>query len=191
MAMCILGSHYASASHWTSSPHPRHNNNGRCRSANIGGALRQRSLGKTSGRIGHGMQGCQVFSLYQNLLAPPQRAQALQVLLDDIRGPCQGHLSTGIFGTKFLLDVLSREGHAEMAYAIVNQDAFPGWGQTARRRGHHALGALEGERQHLLAHHPMFGSSASGSISGWAVSNPMARPWASIASPSGRKWSRI
>jgi alpha-L-rhamnosidase len=38
------------------------------------------------------------------------------------------HLDCGILGTKYLLHALSDNGRADIAYKIVNQHSFPGWG---------------------------------------------------------------
>jgi len=125
---------------------------------NIRRAYVEKFWDKTTGRIGPGTQACQAYALCQNLLAPEQRAAALQVLLDDIRGPSQGHLSTGIFGTKFLLDVLSREGHAETAYRIVNQHTFPGWGFMLEGGATTLWEHWKGSDNTYSHNHPMFGS---------------------------------
>jgi len=38
------------------------------------------------------------------------------------------HLDCGILGAKYLLEALSEGGRADVAYKIVNQRDFPGWG---------------------------------------------------------------
>ncbi len=127
--------------------------------ASIRRAYLEKFLDKTNGRIGPGTQTCQAFALsLLNVFPPREQPAALQVLLDDIRGPCQGHLSTGIFGTKFLLDVLSREGHAETAYAIVNQDTFPGWGSMLDGGATTLWEHWKGSDSTYSHNHPMFGS---------------------------------
>jgi alpha-L-rhamnosidase len=126
--------------------------------ANIRRAYLEKFFDKTSGKIGPGTQACQAYALYQNLIAPEQRAVAIQALLDDIRGPCQGHLSTGIFGTKFLLDALSREGHADTAYTIVNQETFPGWGYMLDGGATTLWEHWKGSDNTYSHNHPMFGS---------------------------------
>ena len=87
-----------------------------------------------------------------------QRTAAIQVLLDDIRGPRRQHLSTGIFGTKFMLDVLSREGHADTAYEIVNQRMFPGWGYMLDNGATTLWEHWQGSDNTFSHNHPMFGS---------------------------------
>ena len=82
----------------------------------------------------------------------------MQWLLDDIRGTGKGHLSTGIFGTKFALDVLSREGHAQAVFDIVNRDTYPGWGYMLAN-GATTLWEHWALSENTYSHnHPMFGS---------------------------------
>jgi 23S rRNA (adenine2503-C2)-methyltransferase len=50
------------------------------------------------------------------------------VLLKDVNEKHNGHLTTGIFGTRYMLDVLSREGRAEVAGDMVNLRDFPAVG---------------------------------------------------------------
>jgi alpha-L-rhamnosidase len=132
------------------------------RFAKLAGDIRAAYLGKfldpATGRIGPGTQASQAIPLYWDVLPAERRPAALQVLLDDIRGPRQGHLSTGIFGTKYALDVLSREGHADLACAIVNQPDFPGWGHMLER-GATTLWEHWKENDNTFSqNHPMFGS---------------------------------
>jgi len=82
----------------------------------------------------------------------------LRVLLEDIRGPRQRHLFTGIFGTKFTLDVLSREGHADLACDIVSQQNFPGWGYMLDRGATTLWEHWQGSDNTFSQNHPMFGS---------------------------------
>jgi alpha-L-rhamnosidase len=42
------------------------------------------------------------------------------------------HLNTGILGTPALLDVLTRNGHADLAQAAVDQTTYPSWGEWIR-----------------------------------------------------------
>ena len=132
------------------------------RCVNLAESIRTAYVGsffnQTTGAIGPGTQASQVFSLYGNMLAAEQRSAALQCLLADIRGPHKQHLSTGIFGTKYLLDVLSREGHSQVAYDLVNQGGFPGWHHMLDR-GATTLWEHWQEDDNTYSHnHPMFGS---------------------------------
>ncbi|RLD30928.1 MAG: alpha-L-rhamnosidase, partial [Bacteroidetes bacterium] len=58
-----------------------------------------------TGQIDSHTQTAQVFALYYDLIPPNERQAAIDVLIDDILIDHKGHLSTGIFGTKYLLEV--------------------------------------------------------------------------------------
>ena len=103
-------------------------------------------------------QSAQAFALAAGLLDPPDRRAGVQRLLDDIRGPQKGHLSTGIFGTKFALDVLSAEGHAQAVFDIVRQETYPGWAYMLAN-GATTLWEHWALSENTYSHnHPMFGS---------------------------------
>lgn len=110
-----------------------------------------------TGKVGNGTQASQAFALYHGLLPMDQHPAALRVLLNDLNAHGQ-HLTTGILGTKYLLDVLSREGHADLAYAIANQKTFPGWGYMLEN-GATTLWEHWAKDADTFSHnHPMFGS---------------------------------
>ena len=110
-----------------------------------------------TGRCDPGTQGSQSFALFSDILPELDRLPALNYLLDDIRKH-DDHLTTGIFGTRYMLDLLSREGYAQTAYAIVNQKTFPGWGYMLEN-GATTLWEHWAYSDNTYSHnHPMFGS---------------------------------
>jgi alpha-L-rhamnosidase len=112
-----------------------------------------------TGKVGPGSQASQAFALSLEMIDDKDTyKKAIQFLLYDIKDNHDGHLSTGIFGTRLMLDLLSKKGYAPIAYGIVNQKDFPGWGYM-----------LENDATTLWEHwafsdntfshnHPMFGS---------------------------------
>ncbi len=126
--------------------------------ANIQEAYRKSFLNPTNGQVGPGSQASQAFALYLNLVPEDQRRAVMQFLLDDLRGPRAQHLSTGIFGTKFMLDVLSREGYGDLATAIVSQKTFPGWGYMLENGATTLWEHWQGGDNTYSYNHPMFGS---------------------------------
>jgi alpha-L-rhamnosidase len=69
-------------------------------------AFNKNFLNTTSGQYASGTQCAQAFSLYFDLLPNPSwQSQVLEVLVNDIIGE-NYHLDTGIFGTKYMLNVL-------------------------------------------------------------------------------------
>ena len=114
-------------------------------------------LVKGTGKFEPHTQAGQAFALSLNMAPLQERQKALEVLLDYIHKR-DDHLSTGIFGTKFMLDVLSREGHIKTATTIVNQKTFPGWGYMLEN-GATTLWEHWALSTNTFSHsHPMFGS---------------------------------
>jgi alpha-L-rhamnosidase len=102
-------------------------------------------------------QASQSFALFLDMLRQEQRPAALKVLLDDI-STHNGHLTTGIFGTRYMLDLLSQEGFGQTAYDIVNQRTYPGWGHMLEN-GATTLWEHWSFSDNTFSHnHPMFGS---------------------------------
>ncbi len=120
-------------------------------------AFNGRYLDSETGRYGTGTQASQVFPLYMNLAPEDIRPRALEVLLSDIVAR-DGHLSTGIFGTKYMLEVLSGMGRHDVAYAMVDKRAFPGWGYMLENGATTLWEHWEGSDNTFSNNHPMFGS---------------------------------
>ncbi|MBW3625069.1 MAG: glycoside hydrolase family 78 protein [Armatimonadetes bacterium] len=123
----------------------------------IEAAINRRFLHPGTGRYDTGTQAAQAFALYMDLVPQEERAKALEVLVKDVEAH-DGHLTTGIFGTKYLLRVLTDMGRADLAYRIVNQKTFPGWGYMIER-GATTLWETWKYDDRIYSHnHPMFGS---------------------------------
>lgn len=116
-----------------------------------------RFFDNVSGKVGPGTQTSQSMALYTNIVPKNARAQVLQFLLEDIRKN-NGKLTTGILGTKFMLQVLSQEGHADIAYQIVTQPAFPGWNWMLKNGATTLWEHWEFSDNTFSHNHPMFGS---------------------------------
>jgi len=124
-------------------------------------AVRQKYLERffepKSGKVGPCTQGSQAFAIYSGLFSDEQLRKPLGQLLEQIEQR-QNHLSTGIFGTRFMLNVLSEHGYADKAYQIVNQRTFPGWGYMIEK-GATTLWEHWDFSDDIFSHnHPMFGS---------------------------------
>ena len=55
-------------------------------------------------------------------------ASGCRLLRQAVAEAPSGHFITGIFGTKYVLEALSRYGFSQEVYDIVNSTAYPGWG---------------------------------------------------------------
>lgn len=103
-------------------------------------------------------QASLAFALDGHLMADQDRPVVLGSLIDDIQIRHQGRQTTGILGTKYMLDQLSREGRADVAYALVNRSDFPGWGWMLQN-GATTLWEHWALSDNTFSHcHPMFGS---------------------------------
>ena len=96
--------------------------------------------------------------IYYQVLPPKELAAATDSLLKAVRQTSAGHFTTGIFGTKYILEALSMTGHTDEVFNIVNSTAFPGWGHMIDR-GATTLWETWKESDNVYSNcHPMFGS---------------------------------
>jgi len=79
-----------------------------------------------NGLISSDTQTAYVLALQFDMLPENLRAQAADRLVRNIRR-YDDHLTTGFLGTPYLCHVLSRFGHADMAYRLLLQDTYPSW----------------------------------------------------------------
>jgi alpha-L-rhamnosidase len=68
-----------------------------------------------------------VLALHMNLVPENLRAAVAQKLVDKIEAN-HGLLSTGFLGTPYLLEELTKSGHAKLAYKLLLNTAYPSWG---------------------------------------------------------------
>jgi len=121
-------------------------------------AYMNKFLDKTTGKVGNGTQGSQSFALYTGIIPLEFRGKVLDYLLSDIVLNKANHLSTGIFGTKFMLDELSRSGYHKLALEIVRQPNFPGWGYMLANGATTLWEHWASDANTYSHNHPMFGS---------------------------------
>ncbi len=79
-----------------------------------------------NGLISSDTQTAYVLALQFDMLPENLRLQAADRLVSNIRR-YDNHLTTGFLGTPYLCHVLSRFGHADVAYRILLQDTYPSW----------------------------------------------------------------
>jgi len=124
----------------------------------IRNAYQEKFVAKETGVVASGIQGAQAFALCLDMLPKETQPNALAHLVQDITGKHNGHLTTGIFGTRYMLEALSREGEIEVVNTIVNQCDFPGWGHMLES-GATTLWEHWKFSDNTFSHnHPMFGS---------------------------------
>jgi len=103
--------------------------------------------------------------LYFDILPEKDKKVALDSLLKAIDEAPAGHFTTGIFGTKYILESLSKNGYVDKVFNIVNSTTFPGWGFMVDH-GATTLWETWKESDNVYSNcHPMFGS-----VSAWFLS---------------------
>jgi alpha-L-rhamnosidase len=79
------------------------------------------------GRIEGNTQAGYALALHFDLLPEPLRSKATEHMVEALKS-YQGQLSTGIQSTHRLMLELTRNGHNEEAYHLLNLRSFPSWG---------------------------------------------------------------
>ncbi len=111
-----------------------------------------------TGVFSPGSQTSQSFALYLDMAPVAGRDRAFDYLVNDLVATNEGKLTTGIFGTQFMLDVLSRMGRADLAWQLATRREFPGWGYMLEN-GATTLWEHWQYSDNTYSHnHPMFGS---------------------------------
>lgn len=111
-----------------------------------------------TGKVGDGSQSEQAMALV--LGGEPQIFNCLvSSLTKSGNGPS---LTTGIFGTRILLEELSNRGRYDLAYALANRNTFPSWGWMLENKATTLWEHWAGSDNTFSNNHPMFGS-----ISAW------------------------
>jgi alpha-L-rhamnosidase len=126
--------------------------------AAVAAAYRSKVLGSAPGRYEAMTQAGLAVALGLGLVPDAEAAAAFDALVAKVSTAEGPRLATGIFGTKYLLDVLSRRGRADLAWSLVNGKAFPGWGYMLDRDATTLWEHWEFSDDTYSHNHPMFGS---------------------------------
>jgi alpha-L-rhamnosidase len=78
---------------------------------------------------GSGRQVTSIMPLAVDLVPSDQKSAVVNALVERLRGKDREHLDTGIFGTRYLFDVLIDNGFADAAYTVWNQTTYPSYGE--------------------------------------------------------------
>lgn len=130
--------------------------------ADVRAAFHRAFWNEAESGYGSGNQACNAIALYLDLVPAALRQRVVAALARNVAGH-DFHLTTGNLCTKYMLEVLSAEGLAEVACAIATQSSYPSWGYML------ANGATTlWERWELMTgagmnshNHPMLGSVGS------------------------------
>jgi alpha-L-rhamnosidase len=96
--------------------------------AKIADAFNKKFFDPKTNNYGNASQYSNAWPLYLGIVSQDKHKAVVDNLINDIMVTRKGHLSTGFLGARYLLEVLCNEGRADVAYTIVTQKDYPGWG---------------------------------------------------------------
>lgn len=108
----------------------------------------------------NGTQTANALALFLDLAPEAERGAVWGNLFDNLAYKNNSHLTTGIIGTKYIMEVLDRFGASDLAYDVAVQTSYPSWGFMIEN-GATTLWELWQRREgpSMNSHnHPMFGS---------------------------------
>jgi alpha-L-rhamnosidase len=117
-------------------------------------AFNRRFLKSDTGLYAPDSQTAQALPLALGLVPEPQRSHVLARLAENITGPRQGHISSGIVGTLYVFQALMENGRDDLAYRMVTQEGYPGWLDMLNRGGTSLWEAWDGSNSQ---NHPTLG----------------------------------
>lgn len=91
-------------------------------------AFNKKFFNRDTGQYDNGTPTSSVLPLAFDMVPPELRYRASQFLVNKLAGTWNNHIGTGVVGGKYLLRVLSENGRPDLAYTIVTQTNYPGWG---------------------------------------------------------------
>jgi len=97
-------------------------------SKEIARAFYEKRFDAKTGTYGDGSQTTAILPLAFNLVPEASRAAVFDRLIATIHAKNKDRMDTGIFGTRYLLDVLSDGGQADLAIEMLTQPEYPGFG---------------------------------------------------------------
>ncbi|MBZ4190533.1 glycoside hydrolase family 78 protein [Niabella sp. 3A5MI-3] len=123
----------------------------------IKAAIVDRFYNDATGRFDNGTQSAQFVGLWYGLVSGDSKQRAIAAMKQAVAEKKE-HLSTGIFGTKMLFDVLRENDLNQLAYTIADQRDFPGWGAMIAGGATTLWETWKYSDNTYSQNHPMFGS---------------------------------
>ena len=104
-------------------------------------------------------QTTQAFALYYDLIDESEQKRVFDRLVETVE-MANGHIRTGMFATPMILELLSKYGRNDLAYQMVTQTDFPGWGYMLGKAATTIWETWAYSDNVYSQNHPMFGSVA-------------------------------
>ncbi|MCX6225195.1 MAG: alpha-rhamnosidase, partial [Bacteroidia bacterium] len=96
-------------------------------SKKIVAAINAKYLNRETGIYGSGYQTELSTALFWGIVPEDMRAKVAENLKNRVLAD-NSHIDVGLLGTKAILNALSENGYADLAYMLASQETFPSWG---------------------------------------------------------------
>ncbi len=81
-----------------------------------------------------GSQFSNALPLFLGIVPEARRESVLRNLVNDIVDGHDGHLTTGILGTKYMIEALTEKGRCDVSYLLATQTGYPSWADMIANR---------------------------------------------------------
>ena len=130
----------------------------RRRESEIAVAFHRRFLRKDKSGYGGGNQASNAFALWLGIVPEPYRKCVFNALVDDLKAHDM-HVTTGNLCTRYLFEVLSREGRSDLAVEILSRRDYPSYGYMIDHGATTIWERWEKDGNGMNScNHPMYGS---------------------------------
>jgi alpha-L-rhamnosidase len=99
----------------------------------IKGAFNTKYFNPAKGEYSNGSQTSSILPLAFGMVPDSDRKRVLEALVGNIKVQSDGHIGAGLLGCQWLMQVLSDNGHADLACEIARQKGYPSWDYMASR----------------------------------------------------------
>lgn len=99
----------------------------------IKNAFNQKFLNSETNNYNDGSQMANAFPVFLGLVPKEHRKDVEANLIYDIVEKNDMHLTTGVLGTKYMMDALSMAGRPDIAWALATQTTYPSWSEMMKR----------------------------------------------------------
>lgn len=93
----------------------------------IKNAINEKYLNSETGVYGSGYQTELSAPLYWGIVPENQKKSVAKSLAEKVRKD-EKHINVGLLGSKTILNALSENGYADLAYEVASQEKYPSWG---------------------------------------------------------------
>jgi alpha-L-rhamnosidase len=99
--------------------------------AKVRAAFNKRFYNKSSAQYSNNTVTANILPLAFGMIATADSAKVFQNISNKILVENNGHISTGVIGTQWLMRWLTKYGRADIAYKLASNKTYPSWGYMA------------------------------------------------------------